>query len=80
MSYSIPGNLIPTAARISVPPKAEMIATQTKAWFTSPIHGKTVILLDNPHNIGVNAINVITLLKSSAPNPSIIRANLRVSS
>ena len=76
----MPGSLIPTLANNIVPPNADIIATQTKACSTSPIHGNTVILLDKPHKIGVKAINVITLLSNSAPSPSIILANLRVSS
>ena len=31
ISYSIPGNFIPTAANNKVPPNAEIIATQTRA-------------------------------------------------
>ena len=53
ISYSIPGNLIPTAASNKVPPKAEIIATQTKAWSTWPIQGSTSICLDKPHKIGI---------------------------
>ena len=39
-------SLIPTLAKIMVPPKADNIATQTKACSTSPIHGRTVMLFD----------------------------------
>ena len=34
MSYSIPGSLIPTTANKIVPPRADIIATQTKAYYT----------------------------------------------
>ena len=40
----------------------------------------TITMLTKGANIGVKAIRVITLLKSSAPSPSIILANFSVSS
>ena len=43
ISYSIPGSFIPTAASNNVPPKAEIMATQTKAWSTCPIQGNLLI-------------------------------------
>ena len=47
---------MPTAAKTTVPPKAEIIATQTRAWSTSPIHGKLLTCLDRPHKIGKKAV------------------------
>ena len=76
----MPGNLMPTIARIKVPPKAAKIATHTKPWLTAPIQGNSFICLDNVHNNGTKATSVISESRRPTPRVSIPRANFKVSS
>ena len=67
-------------ARKIVPNIDQKIAALTKGAGISPIRGKIVTYSDNDNNTGKKAIKVMTESIIETPRPSIIEANLMVSS
>ena len=58
----------------------QRIATNTRAWGTSPTIGRWVTKEERPQRIGRNAIRVITESMRLTPRPSMMPANRIVSS